>query len=184
MFIQVGVYKFAKKRVAFRCDYCRHCGRETMSVADRSFNFLHLYWIPILPLGFRTEWRCAVCGQDPHRDTVASRPMKIIVAALLLMIVLTFWYPVFFPVSLPNNSLQIWGLRIGVAVLFIISVRWIGQDSTASLQQELPGVQPYNQSTCPFCHGTLMYEFEGAKCISCDVEHRPLKSKSQDLTFS
>lgn len=174
MIFEAGIYKFAKKRVAFRCDYCRHCARESLSVAVRSFRFLHIFWIPILPLGFWTEWSCVSCGQDPHLDTVASRPMKIIVAVLLFMIVLVFWYPVFFPVSLPNNSVQFWVMRTGLAVLFILSVLWIRQDSTSKMQQELPGVQPYRESTCPFCQGMLMQEYEGAKCVSCDIEHRPL----------
>jgi hypothetical protein len=61
-----GFYRFQQKRVAFRNDYCRSCAQPRRSVQIRSFNAGHIFWIPILPLGYYKRWLSTACGRDPH----------------------------------------------------------------------------------------------------------------------
>ena len=66
MLIVRGSYHFWPKRVAFRNDYCLRCQAPRRSIAIRTFDVRHLFWIPILPVGFWKRWQCEVCGQAPH----------------------------------------------------------------------------------------------------------------------
>jgi hypothetical protein len=61
-----GFYRFRQKRVAFRNDYCRSCAEPRRSVQIRSFNAGHIFWIPILPLGYYKRRLSTACGRDPH----------------------------------------------------------------------------------------------------------------------
>jgi len=52
MLIINGIYRFRPKHVAFPNDYCLSCSQPRRSVQIRTFDTLHIFWIPILPLGF------------------------------------------------------------------------------------------------------------------------------------
>src|ERR1039458_1806615 len=47
-----GAYHFRTKPVAFRDDYCLSCGAPRRSIAVRSVDVGHIFWIPILPVLF------------------------------------------------------------------------------------------------------------------------------------
>ena len=66
MLVIFGTYNFAKKPVAYRADYCRSCEGERLTLGVRSFDAFHLFWIPVLPLGFWTRWYCGQCQAHPH----------------------------------------------------------------------------------------------------------------------
>jgi hypothetical protein len=61
-----GAYYYRRKPVAFRNDYCLSCNAPRRSIAIRSFDVGHFFWIPILPVGFWRHWVCSVCGRKPH----------------------------------------------------------------------------------------------------------------------
>ncbi len=73
MFIVTGAYHFWPKRVAFRNDYCLSCQAPRRSIAVRTFDVGHLYWIPILPVGFWRHWKCTACNRDPHVSSKTRR---------------------------------------------------------------------------------------------------------------
>src|ERR1035438_6787107 len=76
MLIVRGAFHFRPKRVAFRDDYCLSCRAPRRAVAVRTFDVGHIFWIPILPVGFWRHWVCSVCGGDPHARSKARRYFK------------------------------------------------------------------------------------------------------------
>ena len=46
-----GVYHWRPTPVAFRNDYCIPCRAERTSIQVRTIDVLHLFWVPLLPLG-------------------------------------------------------------------------------------------------------------------------------------
>jgi hypothetical protein len=77
MEIVVGRYRFAQRVLAFRRDFCLSCDSERVAYLVRSFDALHLYWVPLVPLGFLKRWTCATCKNPPHRRVKTSKPMKV-----------------------------------------------------------------------------------------------------------
>ena len=63
--ILYGTYSMAARRTAYRRDYCLSCDGPQLATQWRSFVVGHFGFIPLLPLGFRRDWRCNRCGRDP-----------------------------------------------------------------------------------------------------------------------
>ena len=66
MLLVHGRYFWARRILAFRNDYCLTCRAARMAFLHRTFDVFHLFWIPVLPLGFWQRWRCGVCGAEPQ----------------------------------------------------------------------------------------------------------------------
>jgi hypothetical protein len=88
MFIIHGIYHWRPRRTAFRNDYCRACKAQTVSVLIRTVDVLHLFWIPVLPLGVWSRWFCMRCKSRPHQNVATRRGFKIAGAACLALMTL------------------------------------------------------------------------------------------------
>src|SRR4029079_9584291 len=86
-----GLYRWSPKRVAFRNDFCLKCAQPRRAVQIRTLNAVHLFWIPILPLGLWKRWLCTVCGSNPHEYPGTRRPFKWIGLILLTVLGLVSW---------------------------------------------------------------------------------------------
>jgi hypothetical protein len=53
MLVIHGLYRFKQHRIGVCKDLCNACEKETVTEEWRSFNVGHLYFIPLLPLGWR-----------------------------------------------------------------------------------------------------------------------------------
>src|SRR5262249_35658489 len=91
MLVVYGIYKVARRIVAFRNDYCLSCAAPRLAYRHRTFDILHVFWLPVLPLGMWKRWHCSACGNDPHRQFRTSRGMKWLGIALLAFFALVFW---------------------------------------------------------------------------------------------
>jgi hypothetical protein len=150
MVIVHGVYNFKKKLVGFRNDYCMRCQAQRRAVQLRMFNVVHIFWIPLVPLGFWKQWICTVCGKNPHETQVTRRGFKWAGLMVLLFIAVVFW-------MIPPEAGWMWALRIilpiASATLLIYLLRTPGD---VSLKERLATVQPATDMTCPFCAAPLM----------------------------
>jgi hypothetical protein len=147
-----GVYHFWPKKVAFRNDYCLSCEAPRRSIAVRSFDVGHVYWVPLVPVGFWRHWSCSVCRRDPHANPKARRAFKWIAMVCLVLLSAMFW-------SVPANpDLEVlpWVLRIfpmgGAIALFIQLMR---TPIEPSLRERLAAILPAVDSICPFCSTPL-----------------------------
>jgi hypothetical protein len=91
MFIVYGSYHFWPKKVGFRDGYCLGCQAPRRSIAIRTLDVGHMFWIPILPVGFWKHCKSSMCNRDPHANTKTRRSFKWIGLVCLILISLGFW---------------------------------------------------------------------------------------------
>jgi len=167
MVLAFGINRFALKRSAFRDDYCLSCRKRRMSEQIRFFAVMHLFWIPLVPLGFWKRWHCNVCGEDPHRQVGPRRSMKMIGIIVLALIALAGW------VTPPEGEIYtfIWGMRIVATVLFLLTVRSIRRHpKEPTLKQRLAELSPMDRTDCPFCGASLVVSPGGSVCSGCGIK--------------
>ena len=166
--MHVGVYHLAGRRVAFRNDYCRTCDAPRLATRVRSFAVLNIFWIPLIPLGFRHRWFCVLCGRPPHESTRTRHGYKIAGVVVLVLMSVGFWY---LPMEeMPNDEGLLWSLRIGSPLLLVWSLYHLGTTTREPDHKEkLAGVEPYLSSICPFCQGSL-FNAPTWHCPTCKLE--------------
>lgn len=166
MFIQVGLYRFKPKRVAFRNDFCLSCDMPRRSVKIRTFDMLQIFWIPVLPIGYLSRWVCTVCRRPPHVSRRTRRPFLWAGLIVLFIFALGLWIA-------PINLDFIWGTWIfrvcslvGIILLLVYLLR---TPSPPTLKQQLSAIPPASDVECPFCGTTLMVTSLQASCPTCGV---------------
>jgi len=167
MLIVRGAYHFRPKRVAFRNDYCLSCRAPRRSVAVRSFDVGHIFWIPILPVGFWRHWVCSECGRNPHARSKARRYFKWAGLYSLVSASVAFW-------AVPVDSefaIGSWIVRIaapaGAILLFVGLLR---APKALSLRKNLASIPPAADTVCPFCSIPLVPGTrERLSCPTCNI---------------
>ena len=166
MIVFHGIYQFGPKRIAFRNYYCLSCGQPCRSVQIRTFDALHLFWIPLLPLGFYKRWRCTTCGRLPHVHPGTRRGFKWAGLVVLLVVAASFW-----AVDLPSDALIFgWVVRAAAplgAILTLIHLLRSPKDS--SLKEKLAAIAPASDTACPFCGSALLSLASQCYCPTCDI---------------
>jgi hypothetical protein len=161
-----GVHHFWPKRVGFRNDYCLGCDKPRRSVAIRTLDVVHLFWIPILPLGFWKHWQCSECGRDPHRHVRTRRAFKWIGFGLLAIVAAMLWLT---PAG-TDDSFQ-WFLRVAAtAAALALWIHLLRTASEPSLKQRLAAIPEAQDVICPFCNAPL-HAIGGGRwsCPSCGI---------------
>lgn len=172
MLIIHGVYHFSPKKVAFRNDYCLSCEAPRRSIAVRSFDVGHIFWVPLVPVGFWKHWSCSVCRRDPHANPKTRRSFKWIGLVCLVLLAVMFW-------TAPENQdfgVMLWILRIapvGGAVALLIQL--LHAPNEPSMRERLAAIPPADDSVCPFCSTPLTAGAIGAgssrwSCPACGAE--------------
>ena len=169
-----GVYRWRPLNVAFRQDYCRSCAQGTLAVRQRTFNAIHLFWVPVLPLGWWSRWLCVRCGTDPHATVGTLRWVKIAVAVLLGLFNVGVWLT---PKGASSN-LEVLVYCGALLLFFAVAVRWaIVHEPERDFRANLARMPPYEGWDCPLC-GAELVRLASAYCPACKAEHRPLKPES------
>lgn len=175
MLIIHGTYHWKPRRVAFRNDYCRTCEAGRLSVLIRTIDFLHAFWIPILPLGVWSRWHCTHCSSRPHESTRTRRGYKIAGAVILALLSAAAWAP--WPV-LPSDltdRIMLWALRLGLPLATVLTIRSaVRHQPEPNFKRLLEQVLPYEGWQCPLCGGQL-FNLPKWHCMNCGAEHRPLR---------
>ncbi len=161
MFVPTGAYHFWPKPVGFRNDYCYSCARPQRSVATRTFDVGHIFWIPVLPVGFWKHWSCAKCGSEPH--ATHYRWAKWFWSLLFAFISLAAW------LGTPKPDVFDWCSRIAVTlVAAFFFIRVLQSLKQPSLRARLGAVSPATDVVCPFCSTPLMAGTRWS-CPACGV---------------
>ena len=166
MVIIFGTYRFFRRIVGFRNDFCLNCARPQVALQLRAFWCFSLFWIPVLPLGFWKTWHCSVCEVDPHaRTRISSRLIRWAVVALLLIFALAMWMD---PID-PEAQGVSWALRMILPLAIVAAIRWaIVVKPEPRLREELARLLPFTSSTCPVCGGELL-RGSTTMCGKCDA---------------
>ena len=148
-----GSYHFWPKRVAFRNDYCLRCQAPRRSIAVRTFDVGHIFWIPILPVGFWKRWQCEICGQPPHAHPKVRRLFKWLGLVCAIAFSLAVW-------AAPGEAeLGVigWILRVAFpagAILLLADLLRTPKEPT--LRARLAAIEPAADAVCPFCATPLV----------------------------
>jgi hypothetical protein len=165
--IHTGVYRFNDSVVAYRNDYCLTCDSERIAEEIRTFDVYHVWFIPLIPVGFRRRWLCSSCGKDPH-----ERPQTTLLVLSFWMVVLVafavlLWMPGRSPVDVMT-----WVMRIGslvglVAVPVGMKFGWIKYTVRApDVKGKIAALPLLSRDHCIYCAGGLDRD---CYCPKCDV---------------
>jgi hypothetical protein len=167
MFIVTGAYHFSPKRVAFRDDYCLSCRAPRRSIAIRTFDVGHVFWIPILPVGFWKHWQCTVCRRNPHVSPKTRRSFQWAGLLCLVAVSVILWAA---PADMGLGATG-WILRIAAPAAAILLLLYLFRSQREpSLRERLAAIPPAMDSICPFC-ATPLHVGTGSRwsCPGCQV---------------
>ena len=173
MLIVHGFYRWWRKLVAYRNDYCLNCAAERVAFQHRTFDVLHVFWLPIVPLGLWKRWHCAVCGQDPHGSTRTRKSLKWVGVVCLALFSLAPW-----GVSTRekrDDEVFVWAVRL-LGPVATVWPAWATLKSPPDvvLKDRLRGVAPSMDATCPLCKVTLFPSEPAWRCPQCGLQRRTL----------
>jgi hypothetical protein len=164
-----GLYHWRPKPVAFRNDYCITCGAERVAIQIRTLDVLHLFFVPLLPLGLYKRWRCLQCQNSPAlpRPTGVRRPIKILVLLGAIVFAVPAWLPQH--TTSRGDLIGLWIARFVFLVPAWFAVRWLrrgGQDTER--RERLKSVRPSDATECPLCRIPLVLT-DPARCHKCGI---------------
>ena len=173
MLIIHGRYHWGRRQLAFRNDYCLACGAPRLAYLHRTFDVLHLFWIPVLPLGFWKRWHCAHCGRNPHARVTTAPAVKWIGVAALAFFSLVVWAPAV-DRDIEEPALR-WALRLAFATATIAAaVATSRARPPEHLAEKLRGIQANRDGACPRCGTTLTVASPWYRCGKCGLERQAL----------
>lgn len=169
MFITAGRYQYCRRTVAYRSDYCLACDDNTVSEQQRTFDVFHVYFFPVLPLGFRRHWYCVRCRQNPHARVKTSQGIKILGLCLFSLFAIISWI---IPNDKPEDEEAMWGLRIGstcLVALFVGLIWFHKPGSEQTLTERHDAIPRFAPSQCLACGEPLADN--SPTCAECQVEY-------------
>jgi hypothetical protein len=146
-----GSYHFWPKRVAFRNDYCLSCDGPRRAIAVRTFDVGHIFWIPILPVGFWRHWVCSACNRNPHISPRIGRSIKWAGVYCFVAVSVIFWVV---PPD-PEFALGTWFCRVAAPAGAIVLLVRILRALKPPLKKRLATIPPASDTVCPFCRMPL-----------------------------
>lgn len=154
------------RTVAYRNDYCLSCDAPGRSIRIRTFDVVHLYFIPVLPIGMWKRWGCARCGNPPHVQPGTRRVFKWMGVGVLALLAVVFWAV---PIEPGDETLE-WSLRVILPVAFVAAlVATIRARPDLNLEERLASLPPMTDTSCPFCNVTLVAT-PTWHCPRCQIE--------------
>ena len=161
-----GTYHFRPKRIAFRNDYCLPCARPRRAVQIRTFDAEHIFWIPLVPIGFRNRWYCTVCERQTD---VSGRTRRGFIWAGLLILVMFCAAGWAAPME-AGSEVPIWLLRIGAPIgAALVLVHLFRTRGEPSRKEQLANIPPATDMVCPFCGVDMMMVSSKCSCPKCGV---------------
>lgn len=165
-----GVYRLFPRKVGFRNDYCMTCRAPRRAEQVRTFDVLHLNFVPVLPLGFRRRWVCQECGLRPRQVHLTLRLIAQMVLVGLLSCASIFWgTTLFVGPAFAEDAGAFWFLGVICPVIVVALggylILWppVGP-SYEELRQSVPAA---DDTKCPFCGTSLIDDFFECYCPGC-----------------
>jgi hypothetical protein len=169
MIILHGIYSFKRRVVAYRNDFCLSCAAPRVAYQSRTFDVLHIFFVPLIPLGLLKRWHCEVCDRDLHIHPGTRKSFKWAGVVLLGFLAMAGWI-------VPDQDKESWFLRILFTVGFVAAL-WhtVRSKPDLRLKEKLRDIQPANESVCPRCGAPLLLG-SGWHCSGCGIERQVVKA--------
>jgi len=159
MLIEIGEYHLWPKPVAFRNDYCLTCQRERRAIRSRTLDVVHVFYVPVLPVGFWKHWSCSACGRDPHGRRGSRSSLKWFSMLVLIVLALLFWLE-------PGTPVAVRAIITTLSVLLVLYL--LRSPSEMAMREKLAAVPSATDTICPFCQ-TPMVGGTQWSCPACGV---------------
>ncbi len=165
MFHLHGRYRWFPRRIAFRNDFCLTCQRPVRAVCIRTFDVHHLWWIPVVPLGFWSRWQCTACGRQPHHSPRTRYAYKVAGLVVLVLFSIGAWVA---PIE-PGAETAIWIFRIACPLAAVATALHLSSAKREpAYREQFQAVDAAQDETCPFC-GTELLPAPFWECPTCGV---------------
>ncbi len=165
-----GIRSYKSRIVAYRNDFCLSCEGPSRAHQIRSLKAYHVFFIPVLPLGFWREWQCSECGRDPH-----AYPGGLRRVAWIAVVFLGACAIVGIRESFENQDFTtVWLMRLALLTAFVIAL-WLTlrNKPDPALAEKLGKISPDQDTACALCQGTLVLA-DVWRCSQCNVERKIL----------
>jgi len=172
MLLLAGTYKFNKKRLAYRNDFCTFCDTPKLAIKVSSFWVVHVFFVPLIPLGKETKWLCINCHNDPHgKSKLAASPVLPAFSGLLCLgASILYWRT---PLDGSNND-SVWAFRIILSIIGFLLLLWAFRSKRdPSLESNLSMVPPAPLTICSICGGPLSPSTP-LRCPVCAIDREQL----------
>lgn len=159
-----GICHFGNKRVACRNDYCTVCEAPTFAEGRRSLVMLHVFFVPLIPLGLKVRWFCTACRQE----TDVKRPSR---TGMLIAGILFGFFMMFVGVMtlILNQEPKGWAV-IGMGLVTAGALIWLKQrQDYHAYEIAKRDIVPLSTDFCPYCRDPLLAGTT-PRCYSCDVK--------------
>jgi hypothetical protein len=156
MLILFGTYRFDRKKVGIRKDFCNACERECVAVEWQSFDCGHIFFVPALPLGTKRRWLCSQCARDPRARFRTSKALGIVGLVVLPL----FFLPIFLSPGEPKQFSEATGMYV-VAGLFTLGWLYLFYSTFFKRYSDPPddarraNIVPLSTEVCVLCNGPL-----------------------------
>jgi hypothetical protein len=166
-----GHYKFFPKRVACKNAWCTSCEDETLAVGTRRILLLHVFFIPLLPLGTTTTWICGHC----QGDVDARRPVRSWIAGCGIMggafFVLLALAGILGAVLSEKRQLDLTDSLpfLVLGLVMIGGFLWARRRAQRGYEAAAKQVEPLAGDACPLC-GQQVLLLGKPRCEACDVD--------------
>ncbi len=163
--IVFGTYFFRRRKIGARNDFCNACKREGLSELWRSFDWGHVWGIPLLPLGTREHWRCTHCRKDPRGRYKIGNFVKI----FALLVFAAFFALSCVSVSKPGSSNQLWEYRVVFGLIVLGLLYSLLKPKRGMTEDERrKAVVPLGSENCVYCRSHLV-SLPHLGCPNCRV---------------
>jgi hypothetical protein len=172
-----GTYCFAPRRHAYRNDYCLSCDAVRVAEQVKTLDFIHVYFIPLVPLGRRKHWKCSVCGNNPHERVKSTQGFKVLTAFAFGLFAAFGWALAILMMARGGGApADLFGFIAVMTLCFIAALLWCRAKPTTNLKHQLPHVPPLPADICIYCGGGL--DIMGF-CGQCRVQRLELRQTAQ-----
>ena len=162
-----GIGSYKSRIVAYRNDFCIACDAPRRTYEIKSLKVYHVYYIPVIPLGFWREWQCSVCRRDPHKYPGTSKRAIWVVVLLAGFFAMAGIIASFEP---RDSIITVWVLRLGFPAVFVVLLWLVLRNKPDRfLRKKLATVAPDEGDHCALCDGPLVLD-DGWRCSQCGAQ--------------
>jgi hypothetical protein len=169
MFIIYGVYKWGKKSIGYKKDFCGRCKSVTVWHRIRFFPVIHIIFIPLIPLGIFKTWTCSTCRQNPRGTSIVFAYILGVFAILLIFHSLLMFYSGIVDSDSDILSVGVVLLCISIVViaLMIYTIRSAKRYNRLR-KGMLEGHESLLNSPCLYCNGQIKISGrQYPSCVNC-----------------
>jgi len=160
-----GIKRLGRKKVGYGKDHCNACEREAVVEKWRWFTWFHLFFIPVIPLGFHHEWICTLCERDSNARYKSGIYIKIFLSLFIFGVTALLFQP-----GATDGIEYGWIMKLLSALMFLASVFWlIKHKKQTSKKAFRKSITPIGTSTCLSCNEPLTLNLK-LLCVPCKLE--------------